>query len=106
MQFEFKAVTRELRLGEYTPEMEAAKIQVWVNVPRETLRRMRSVSVETPDEEFLGLLGELWGNEDWPMADILALQAHCLENDPQLWIWLVRRTYELVMEYQSGQKKG
>ena len=104
MQFEFKPVRKEIDLAQYAPEMEGAKIQVRVNVTREVLGRMLAVSAETPNGEFWELLRELWGPEDWPVEHVQMLWEHCVQQDPQLWRWLCKRTFDLVMEYQAGQK--
>lgn len=119
MRFEFERVVREVNLGEYIPEMEGNKIPVWVNVPRDMIARMfptSSAPVKVSDPETLAILHELWNNphpgpfpegegEEWSMEDIKALYAHCNENDPQLWIWLVQRTWKMVWDYRTGQKK-
>lgn len=127
MRFEFERVVREVDLGEYVPEMEGNKIPVWVNVPRDLLQRMMGVKKDMPNEEFFGILHELWHNphptplqaplqgreaqgdgteqDGWPMEDIRALHAHCMENDYQLWVWLTGRTFKLVYDYRLGQKK-
>lgn len=106
MKFEFKPVRKKIELGEYAEEMAGGVIQVRVNVERATLNKILAVSAETPLEEFYLLLSELWGAEDWPVEDLRALREHCADQDPQLWIWLTRRTWDLILEYQAGQKKG
>jgi hypothetical protein len=105
MKFEFKPVRKTVDLGEYAEEMKGAEIRVRVNVTRATLGQMYAVKGETPLEEFFGLLAELWG-EEWPVEDVRALYEHCVEQDPQLWGWVTRRTFEEVLAYQAGQKKA
>lgn len=105
MKIEYRRVTRRIELGEYTPELSGAWIDVWVNVSREVMLRMLNVSAETPDEDFYGLLVELWGAEAWPIEDIRELRAHCAEHDPQLWPWVVKRSWDAVIEYQGLAKK-
>lgn len=104
MKLDFKPVRKRINLAEYALELEGGTIDVQVNVSRETRVRMLSVTAETPQDEFLGLLQDLWG-PDWPMEDIRALLEHCQENDPQLWKWITQRTWELVLEYQGLAKK-
>jgi hypothetical protein len=104
VKFEWKAVRREIRLSEYAPEMEGGIVRVQVNVSREVMGRVVGVK-SLSAEEFLALLRELWGPEEWPEEDLVALRDHCLENDPGLWNWLTRRTWELVLEYQGLVKK-
>jgi hypothetical protein len=106
MKFEFKPVKKAINLGEYAGEMDAAAIEVQVNVTRDLMGRMLSVSAETvTQEQFFEMLRELWGAEDWPVEDIRALWEHCQERDPGLWKWLTGRTFDLVLEYQGLKKK-
>ncbi len=102
MKLEFKPVHKQIRLGEYAEEMAGAVIEVRVNVTRETLSRMLSVSTETLAADYLQLLAELWS---WPVENVQALWQHCTDCDPQLWRWVTSKTFNLVFEYQSGQKK-
>lgn len=111
MRFEFKPVRMWIDLRDYNPELVEDDgtdplIPVWVNVPRELYRRMLSASNGQPIEKeaFIRLLNELWGS-DWPVADIQALFEHCAERDPGLWVWLTKKTFRLVFDYQAGQKK-
>lgn len=104
MKFEFKPVKKQIRLGEYADEMNGAAIDVRVNVGRDLLARMASVSAETPLDEFLAILQELWG-ADWPADELNAFYEHCREYDPQLWRWVCAQTFLAVFDYQTGQKK-
>jgi hypothetical protein len=106
MKLDFKPIRRKIDLAEYAPEMEGAVIRVQVNVSREQINRMIAVTKETSDDEFLSILQDLWGPEEWPMEDIKALFDHCKGSDPQLWIWLRDKTWTLVSEYQTGIKKN
>jgi hypothetical protein len=106
MRFEFPKVTKEIRLAEYEPAMGEAAIQVWVNVPRPLIERMAPATIKgASNDEIDSILQELWGAEDWPVEDIEALWRHCQDNDPQLWMWLIKRTWELVYEYRRDSKK-
>jgi hypothetical protein len=111
MEIKFKARTQRVELGEYNPDMSEAHIDVWVNVTREMLARMLSVSAETPDEEFYDLLHQLWNadlttpEETWPLEDIRRLHEHCRSYDPRLWTWVTNRTWSAVIEYQGLVKK-
>ncbi len=107
MKLDFRPIRKRIELSEYAPELEGGYIDVQVNVSREMRLRMLAVSAETPREEFLGLLGELWDAPDtpWPMEDIQALLKHCEENDPQLWKWVTRRTFEVVLAHLGAAKK-
>lgn len=105
MKFDFKPVRKKIDLAEYAEELAGAVIHVQVNISRELIKRMTEVSSETSNEDFFELLRELWGAEDWPVEDIRALHAHCADNDPQLWRWLTRQTWEVILAYQAGQKK-
>jgi hypothetical protein len=112
MRFEFKPVRMRIDLREYNPELVAEEgidpsIPVWVNVPRELFRRMLAAK-GMPEGEFFELLSDLWTSPEaeWPVEDVRALYAHCKENDPQLWFWLTKKTFDVVFEYQAGQKKA
>lgn len=105
MKFDFKPVKKKIDLAEYAEELAGAVIQVQVNVSRDVMKRMMEVSKETSNEDFYQLLQELWGAEDWPIEDIQALYDHCIANDPQLWRWLTKQTWEVIFTYQAGQKK-
>lgn len=104
MKINLQRVMKRIDFSEYAPEYSGAVIDCRVNVTRGVLERMRSVNENTTDAEMFALLHELWG-DDWPVADIEALYAQCAEMDPQLWRWLVERTWTLVMEYQGMIKK-
>jgi hypothetical protein len=114
VKFEFKSVRRTIRLAEYALELEPAEISVQVNVSREVIERMLAVNSETKDAEFFGILQELWDDRNapsgatgsWPIEDIEALRKHCAENDPQLWRWIVKQTWDLVIGYRSESKKA
>lgn len=123
MRFEFEKVVRTIDLGEYIPEMKGNTIPVWVNVPRDLVGRMFPVNaapVKVSDPETFAILQDLWNPyphplsggegaeaaEEWSRKDIDALWAHCDENDPQLWIWLVQRTWKLVFDYRADKKKA
>ncbi len=105
MKIEFKPIRKRIELKEYAIELEGGAIDVQVNVSREVMKRMLAVSTETPDEEFVALLQELWG-ESWPVEDVLALLKYCQEHDPLLWKWITQRTWQLVLEYQGFVKKN
>ncbi len=105
MKIEFKPVRKKILLGEYAEELREGEIDVQVNVSREVMKRMLAVSTETPDEEFVALLQELWG-ESWPAEDVRALLTYCQEHDPLLWKWITQRTWGLVLEYQGFVKKN
>lgn len=104
MRFEFKPVVRTIDLGDYVEEMRGSLIPVWLNVPREIFQKMLATK-GMADEEFFELVAQLWG-DTWPVEDVRALRDHSRENDPQLWIWVTKRTWEMVIDYQAGQKKG
>lgn len=112
MKIEFKAVTRRVNLGEYDGSLDGGTIDVWVNVPRELMAEMRGVSAETTHVEMVGMLGRVWNPpgiksaEPWPEEDIQALYEHCAEQDPMLWRWVTKSTWNLVMEYQGLKKKN
>src|SRR5512147_2578412 len=105
MKIEFKPICKKINMSEYAAEFGDASIDVQVNVTRDLLKRMRSVTKDTSDSEFMGILQELWGADAWPMEDIQALASHCRENDPVLWTWLTNKTWWLVLEYQGFVKK-
>ena len=106
MKFDFKPIRKAVHLAEYAGEMDGAVVEVQVNVSRELKLRMLNVSAETPQDEFFGMLQELWGPDAWPLEDVTALWKHCMENDPELWKWLTKRTWDAVMEYQGLKKKA
>jgi hypothetical protein len=125
----FKKITRKIDLREYAPEMET-EIETWVNPPRGKLDAFDSLSAGVREArelaktdleaagELLNELGrkqqewlrEMWsqGAETtrWTSEEIERLAAHCMENDPSLWQWLIARTLGLITDYRAGQKKA
>lgn len=108
MDLKFKPRVVRVSFGEYNPDMGEVFVDVWLNVSREVLDQLLSVTASTPNEEFYGLLHTLWNAGDhkvWPVEDIKALHEHCSEYDPQLWVWLTGKTWEAIMEYRGAVKK-
>lgn len=107
-RMQFRPVARKVNLGEYATELADVSIEVWVNIPRALFERMVSVPKDILEEDFLQLLWELWNPGEsgaWPLEEIRALKAYCDEYDPMLWHWIVKKTWETVLEYQGMVRK-
>lgn len=102
MSIEFPKITRSIRLGEYAPEFGDAEIIVHVNVPRAMIQQIQQVN-EWSDEQLYTWLGDVW--QDISADEAKAIYAHCENNDPALWSWLMNRTVRLLFDYRAGSKK-
>ena len=131
-QLVFQRITRPLDLRQYQPEM-AVEIQVWVNPPRAMVNEVYGLlakasafeerarnaeaeelarlgpAIETAGQELAAWFATIWseGAEEtrWSEAEVQKLIAHSVENDPQLWPWLVLKSVEMIQVYRSGEKK-
>lgn len=57
------------------------------------------------------ILSQLWSQgEDpethWSQDEVVALATRSADTDPALYLWLRRRTFEMISEYRAGQKKA
>lgn len=51
---------------------------------------------------------EIWSQstaDDWTPEQVEELSDHALENDPQLWQYVLTRTAEMIQEYRGGRQK-
>jgi uncharacterized protein YydD (DUF2326 family) len=56
------------------------------------------------------IFAQLWsqGPEEtrWTIQEIEQLVERAADTDPALWLWLCRRTLEMITAYRQGQKKA
>jgi hypothetical protein len=129
MKIEIRKVLRPLRLAEYAAEYGETALAVWVNPPkalgdeRVALARMTYeaklaiaeseaeseaqaagvAQLREAGEKTLAWLAKIWSQEEpWSVEEITQLY----ESDPALYQWLLRRTFEMVDEHRSAEKKS
>ena len=103
-KLEFPRITKPIQLSDYAQEFCEAKIDVWVNTPREIISQLRSFR-EMEDAEVFAWLSRVWG-EAWPVNEVEAIWTYSNEKDPAFWNWLVEQTVTHLMDYRAGIKKA
>lgn len=122
MQIIIQPIVRALRLSEFAPEYGETAIQVWLNPPKSlTDERLalarRALATKTADEqsalaelerigrETMDWLAKVWSagapETRWTAVEIGEL----VELDSGLYRWLLARTWQMIAEYRSGEKK-
>ncbi len=130
MKIETLKIVKGLDLGEYAEEIKGTVVRVWVNPPMRWLnehdgliddvKRIVEAGIRSNPEERPGLereleaaagglrgkFIELWSQgpegSGWTAEEIGDL----VETDPQLWIWLRKRSIEMIREHRAGVKKN
>ncbi len=130
MKFDIFKIVKGLDLGEYAEEIRGTVVEVWVNPPVRVLNRhdeliddVKRVVRQALKEEgaeggglekklegasagLVEVFVELWsqGGEGsrWTAEEIREL----VETDPRMWIWLRKRSIEMIREHRAGVKKN
>ena len=135
MKIEIPVLVRSIPLREYAEELGEAAVWVWVNPPRDFLteylalqERAAKANAEAEKlaaddaeaafavtaelsavgEGFAAWYARLWsqnvdGGTHWTADETRQLAA--LETDPALYGWLTARSWALVAEHRSREKK-
>lgn len=133
MDIQIPRITRPLDLGGYAPELAGVCVQVWVNPPRDFMKRYWDLvgendasgkaaqttkgkkareallkTVERIGQDFVGWFAELWSQHPeadthWSKDEVTKLIKS--ETDPQLYVWLVGQSMRLVTEHRILAKK-
>lgn len=134
MKFDLPVVNRELDLAGYEPEYAGAVIEVWVNPPRqhvkryeehlirtaELIRELQELSDNSPEaaaalaeieqigSQIVAWMAETWsqGSQPWTVAEVQQLVEHSRDRDPMLWQWITAQTLVLIRDYRTDQKKA
>lgn len=126
-------IVRPIELSEYAPELDSVRVYVWVNAPRDFYARHSELMKENdalraqfdgttaPDKlaamgndlqrigsEFVEFFRELWSQgkdpeTHWTTESVSELIM--LDTDPELYGWLCRRSFELVLDHKARGKK-
>jgi hypothetical protein len=114
-------IIREMPLSDYAPEMSAYALQVWVNPPREVIRRFNLImSTGDTSELFAGQTAAPAISVDdqvsqW-YSDILSqgeperrmssddLKA-LFDEDPALWSFISSRVWQMFEEHREALQK-
>ena len=111
MDLKIPNIVKPIELKEYAPEFGEAKIYVWVNPPREMrLALINTIMTgEAKDEDIGEWFAKIWseGPEDTHFTpdDVLKMAKESLDQDPQLWLWLMKRTTDLLVDHYGAKKK-
>jgi hypothetical protein len=111
MDLKIPNIVKPIALKDYADEFGEAVIWVWVN-PTRALRTVlldKIVLGESTEDELYAWFAEIWsqGTEDTRFTpdDVLVMSNNCMGQDPQLWIWLVSKTFGLIAEHYNTKKK-
>lgn len=107
MRIQVPKIVKPLRLADYAPELSAVTVFVWVNPPLEFLARRDALD----GDGLLEWWAELWSQGSdvgarWTGAEVKGLIEETSDTDPGLWRWLVQRTWEMIAEHRTQQKKA
>jgi hypothetical protein len=115
VKIEIPKVVRSFRLADHAPEYGDRLVHVWVNPSRAMLREWAGLSDELTEdnaekalERVYAWWSEIWsvGPETWSPEDVMALAEVCAENDPALWAFMQKRSWELIAEYRGLARKN
>jgi hypothetical protein len=110
MKLEIPKVVKPIELSELAPEFGEAKIYVWVNLTVKMLEEyIAMVQKKLSDEQIEAWFSQVWSQGEegtrWTVEEVDELIKNSLENDPVLWVWLTKRTGELIREHQAKKKR-
>lgn len=113
MQINFPKIVREIDLGEYAPEMEGQKMQVWVNPPSADLTKLgddykKAVEGdEQAEQEYSDFLSVLLsqGADKIGVDDLKEMQSASADTDPAFWMWFQNRVITEINDHRLGRKK-
>lgn len=104
--FEIPKIFEEIKMADYAPEFGELKLKVWVNPPRILLNEMNEISQNFTIESVkkaAGLIGKIW---DESADKVEELVEKASETDPQLFQWMMLRTFRAIQEHRSQVKKN
>jgi len=106
MKLNFPKVERPIKLSDYAPEFGEQEIKVWVNPPVSEMAAFIAAlqNEATEDAEIFERLAYFWAG--WTAEEVAEIYAHCRQNEPGVWSYLVNRTIEVTLEYRSAVKKA
>lgn len=66
--------------------------------------------IEAANNKLYEWLAENWSQSEdpedhWTVDEIIEMQKSSNDNDPELWRFIMRRSFELILEYREGRKK-
>ena len=116
MKINLPRITRPLPLSEYLPEAGEQCLQVWVNPPLFVLARLaaleRAARESSADPEKTGQALMSWYAECWSQHPDPATHwtvdevSIVVKEQPDFYLWTIRRTFALIAQYQAEQKKA
>ena len=110
MDLRIPNIVKPIELKEYASEFEDAKIYVWVNPTRALRGDLTTLfKGEATDEQVGAWFSEIWSKgpegTHFTPEEVLKMAHECMEQDPQLWLWLSRQTFDLLIQHYSAKKK-
>jgi hypothetical protein len=113
MSITIPRLTRDLPLSDYAPEMNGKTLKVWVNPSRSVTRRSLALTakidffgangLETPDaQNTFEIYAELLSQGEPETHVSVADLRETLEADPQLYVFITRRVWDIINKYRDG----
>lgn len=110
-------LVRVIRLSDYAPEFGEAAISVWVNPPREFLRKLEELRARLAAEptdatvtEWYGWISKAWSQgpegTHWTVDEVKLLAERCIDTDPALMSHLVTTTLQMIFEHRETARKN
>jgi hypothetical protein len=112
MDLKIPNIVKPIALKDYAEEFGEVVLWVWVNPTRElrTILVKDVIQGNATDEQIGALFSELWsqGPQDTHFSpdEVMKFANTCMEQDPQLWQWVIVSTINLLFDHLGTKKKS
>ena len=106
MDLKIPNIVKPIALKDYAEEFGDAVIWVWVNPTRALRIAWKS---DMDEVQTCAWLSEMWSQgpegTHFNPEDVKKFGDSCMEQDPQLWVWVIGETVGLMFAHLGAKKK-